>query len=170
MEDWLDFDYRQMPEVQPQMYGQIPVTPWYQGQMMPYQQMHMPYQQVPIQAPLQTPPAPGIQMPTVEGTGTGAPDFEMEAGAPVQQNKNYLQGYLRTQIGNTVRLEFLIGTNMLTDRTGTLVEVGIDHVTLIPFNSSDLIVADIYSVKFVTVYGGAAQYNQTLAAGDSITR
>lgn len=163
MEDWLDFDYRQMPEVQNNMFGQMPTMPWCQPQMMPYQQMAgmptMPYQQMAAPpAPMQmTPPMTGTmgatQVPA--GEGTGGPDFEMEPGAPVQQNRNYIQGYLRTQIGKSMRLEFLIGTNILTDRVGTLVEVGIDHVTLVPFNSQDIIVADLYSIKFVEIFGGA---------------
>ncbi|QGU96164.1 hypothetical protein GOM49_14605 [Clostridium bovifaecis] len=150
MEDWLDFDYRQMPEVQNPMYGQLPMMPWCQQAMMPYQQMPvMPYQQTAVP----TAPMPGAQMPTTEGEG--GPDFEMEPGAPVQQNRNYLQGYLRTQLGKSMRVEFLIGTSILTDRVGTLVEVGIDHIALVPFNSNDLQIADLYSIKFVEVFGGA---------------
>lgn len=155
MEDWLDFDYRQMPEVQNPMYGQMPVMPWCQQAMMPYQQIPaMPYQQMAMPAtPLTPTPAPGVQAPIPEGEG--GPDFEMEPGAPVQQNRNYLQGYLRTQLGKSMRVEFLIGTSILTDRVGTLVEVGIDHIALVPFNSNDLQIADLYSIKFVEIFGGA---------------
>ena len=33
-------------------------------------------------------------------------DFEIEPGAPVQEDINYTQGYLRQQIGRYVRLNF----------------------------------------------------------------
>ncbi len=156
MEDWLDFDYRQMPEVPNPMFG--PMMPYQQMPMMPCQQMPMmPYQQPPVVSPLEAPPSP-IPMPMPmpgTGTGTAAPDFQMQVGTPVQRDRNYLQGYLRTLIGKPVRVEFLIGTNILTDRVGTLVEVGIDHISLVPFNSNDLQISDLYSIKFVQVYGGA---------------
>lgn len=152
MEDWLDFDFRQMPEVPNPMFG--PMMPYQQMPMMPCQQMPMmPYQQIPVSSPLETPPSP-IPMP-MPGTGTGAPDLQLQVGTPVQRNRDYLQGYLRTLIGKPVRVEFLIGTNILTDRVGTLVEVGIDHISLVPFNSSDLQICDLYSIKFVQVYGAA---------------
>ena len=44
--------------------------------------------------------------------------FEMAPGAPVQQDVNYTQGYLRTQIGKRMLVSFLIGTNTYQDRTG----------------------------------------------------
>jgi hypothetical protein len=167
MEDWLDFDYRQMPEVQNPMYSQMPMVQWYQQPMMPYQQIPTPTMSPqPTAMPGMTGMAgaqtPGVQMPAVEGEG--GPDFEMEPGAPVQQNRNYIQGFLRTQLGKSMRVEFLIGTNILTDRVGTLVEVGIDHIGLVPFNSNDLQIADIYSIKFVEVFGGAAQYPQQVTS------
>lgn len=153
MENWLDFDYRQTPDVQNSICGEEQALPYCQGQtpVAPFQQVKTP---IPRQMP--TTSAQGTQMQG--GMATGGPDFEVEPGAPVQQNRNYIQGFLRTQIGKTMRIEFLIGTNVLTDRVGTLVEVGIDHVALVPFNSNDLTVADLYSIKFVEVFGGASDY------------
>ncbi|MBE6043727.1 MAG: hypothetical protein E7216_05770 [Clostridium thermopalmarium] len=165
MEDWLDFDYRQMPEVQNPMYAQMPMMQWQQP-IMPYQQMPTPTTSPQATTMPGTTGMAGAQTPVVEG----GPDFEMEPGAPVQQNRNYIQGFLRTQLGKAMRVEFLIGTNILTDRVGTLVEVGIDHIALVPFNSNDLQIADIYSIKFVEVFGGAAQYPQQIISTATPTR
>ncbi len=79
------------------------------------------------------------------------PDFKQEPGPPVITNTEYLQAKLKQYIGYTVRVEFLIGTNVLTDRLGTLREVGVNYIILQPPESDDLIVADLYSIKFVTV-------------------
>lgn len=87
------------------------------------------------------PPPPTIQPPPV--------DFEMEPGPPVTTDINYTQAYLKTQIGKRVRIEFLIGTNTLTDRTGILVEVGISYVIIRLVGTDDLMLGDIYSIKFV---------------------
>jgi hypothetical protein len=61
-------------------------------------------------------------------------------------------GFLRTQIGRTMRVEFLIGTNgPLVDRTGVLVGVGASYILLRPIESDDVLMCDIYSIKFVTI-------------------
>ena len=79
-------------------------------------------------------------------------DFEIEPGAPVQEDINYTQGYLRQQICRYVKVEFLIGTNMLVDREGTLIDVGISYIILREPETDDLVLADIYSIKFVRIY------------------
>lgn len=137
MEDWLDFDYRQMSEVQNPMMNPIGTYPpplMTPGPMMPCGQPTM------SPNPLSAPPA---SVPT-------AP-----SNIPIQDNTNYLQGYLKKQIGKNVRVDFLIGTGILTDRTGKLVSVGIDYVILNPVGSNDLEVCDLYSIKFVEVFGAA---------------
>lgn len=83
---------------------------------------------------------------------TTPPDFEQEPGAPVQQDTRYTQGYLREQIGKYVKVEFLIGTNMFIDREGTLVDVGISYIIIREPETDDLVLADIYSIKFVKIY------------------
>ncbi len=62
----------------------------------------------------------------------------------------YLNGFLRTQIGRRVRVEFLIGTGTLLDRTGTLVGVGANYINLRLIESDDVMTADFFSIKFVT--------------------
>ena len=52
------------------------------------------------------------------------------------------------------RVEFLIGTNgPLVDRIGTLLEVGASYIVLRLYMTNDIIICDLYSIKFVTVYG-----------------
>jgi hypothetical protein len=77
---------------------------------------------------------------TVGGTGTGMgadmgdnQGFEVAPGSPaspVVNNVLYNQGWLTTQIGKYVKIEFLIGTNMFIDREGMLTEVGISYVVI----------------------------------------
>jgi hypothetical protein len=64
----------------------------------------------------------------------------------------YTPGFLRTQIGKRMRVEFLIGTNNLTDRSGTLVAVGASYIIIRLVDSDDLMLCDIYSIKFVTIF------------------
>lgn len=64
----------------------------------------------------------------------------------------YLNGFLRSQVGRRVRVEFLLGTNTITDKTGTLLGVGANYVLLRLVDSDDLLVCDFYNIKFVTVF------------------
>ena len=68
---------------------------------------------------------------------------------PIQDDINYTQGYLRTQIGKYVRIDFLIGTNLFIDKEGILREVGISYVVIEESGSGDMVMCDMYSIKFV---------------------
>jgi hypothetical protein len=67
-------------------------------------------------------------------------------------NTAFTQGYLRTQIGKHVKVEFLIGTNMFVDREGTLVDVGASYIIIRETRTDDLLLCDMYSIKFVRFY------------------
>ena len=74
-------------------------------------------------------------------------------------NNIYTPAFLREQIGKLMRVEFLIGTNNLTDRIGILEDVGASYILLRSVESDNLIYCDIYAIKFVTIassgwYGG----------------
>lgn len=83
---------------------------------------------------------------------TGGCSFEMAPGSPVIQDTDYIQGYLRTQIGKRVRVTFLLGTGTMQDRTGILETVGISYIILREEASNAREMADLYSIKFVTIF------------------
>ena len=71
---------------------------------------------------------------------------------PPIMDTQYTQGWLTTQIGKRVKVEFLIGTDMFIDREGTLVDVGISYIIINEIETDDLLLCDIYSIKFVRIY------------------
>jgi len=83
-------------------------------------------------------------------TVPSAPSMEPEP--ETLQNIAYTQGYLKQHIGARVKVEFLIGTNMLVDREGTLVDVGTSYIIIREVDTDDLLLADLYSIKFVRFY------------------
>lgn len=105
---------------------------------------------MPSQAPGGTTAAPPYPTPQALQGMEGA-QFEMAPGSPVQQDVNYTQGYLRTQIGKKVLISFLIGTNTYQDRTGILESVGVSYVILREEGNTRLL-CDIYSIKFVRIF------------------
>ncbi len=66
-------------------------------------------------------------------------------------NPIYTPAFLREQIGKLMRVEFLIGTNNITDRIGILEDVGASYILLRSFENDSLIYCDIYSIKFITI-------------------
>jgi len=130
--------------------GSTPLVP--NQQALPVLPVGMPT--LPTGMPTGPTPTP---LTSVNQIGTSA--GQMMAAPPGEQAPQTLQsllytpGFLRSQIGRRMRVEFLIGTNgPLIDRIGTLVGVGASYILLRPVDSDDLLLCDIYSIKFVTIY------------------
>ena len=66
-------------------------------------------------------------------------------------NNIYTPAFLREQIGKLMRVEFLIGTNNLTDRVGILEDVGASYIILRSIENDNIVYCDIYSIKFITI-------------------
>ena len=76
-------------------------------------------------------------------------------------NPIYTPAFLRQQIGKLMRIEFLVGTNNMTDRIGFLEDVGASYILLRSFEGDSLIYADIYAIKFITIsanYSGMSNF------------
>ena len=67
------------------------------------------------------------------------------------KNTIYTPAFLKKYIGRLVKVEFLIGSNYLEDRTGFLLEVGASYIVLRAVQDNNLLYCDIFSIKFVTI-------------------
>jgi len=79
-------------------------------------------------------------------------NYEIAPGSPIVNNPLYTQGWLQNHIGKYIKIEFLIGASMLIDREGLLQEVGISYIVIKETGTNDLVMCDIYSIKFVRVF------------------
>lgn len=68
------------------------------------------------------------------------------------ENIQYMNGFLRTQIGRPVKVDFLIGTNTLVDKSGILLGVGVNYILIQEAETDDLLVCDFYNIKFIKFY------------------
>lgn len=103
--------------------------------------------------PQQSGQAAGQSMPGGMAGASTAPIMPSTQPAPITtQTVLYLNGYLRTQIGNKVTVTFLIGTGTQVDRTGTLLAVGANYLVLNEVETDDIVICDFYTIKFVRVY------------------
>ena len=108
-------------------------------------------------------PAIGTTLPTGKPAGTymtpmpSAVNQAVPPGTSIEpqtlQDTSFLPGFLKTQIGKVMRVQFLVGTTgPLVDRIGTLLGVGANYILMKPQESDDLLTADLYSIKFVDIY------------------
>lgn len=98
---------------------------------------------------------------TAPGSGnSGQPnpvpeEIFMNVGNPQTTEEAYLgsfQAALQNNLGYFVVIEFLIGTNGLTEKEGILYAVGNNFVTLYEQETDRYIVCDLFSIKFVTFF------------------
>ena len=93
----------------------------------------------------------GTQQGAVQGSFS--PITDLSQPMPITtESLQYLNGFMRTQIGRRVQVQFLLGTNTLTDRTGTLLGVGANYILINESDTDDLLACDFYNIKFVRVY------------------
>ncbi len=68
------------------------------------------------------------------------------------ENLQYMNGFLRTQIGKYLRVEQLMSTNQIENRIGYLVGVGLNYILLQQAGTGNISAIDYYSIKYVYVY------------------
>lgn len=68
----------------------------------------------------------------------------------MNRNSNYLQDYLKTTVNRLVKVDFLFDGNFVS-KEGILKEVGSDYIVLEMLQTNDLLVCDLYSIKFVQI-------------------
>lgn len=79
-------------------------------------------------------------------------NIQIDQNSPeILTNPIYTPAFLREQIGKLMRVEFLIGTNNMTDRIGILEDVGASYILLRSFENDSLVYCDIYAIKFITI-------------------
>jgi len=69
----------------------------------------------------------------------------------------YINGFMRTQIGKFVRVQQLVGSNIIEDYDGFLIGVGINYIILQDYSSPNIRVLDIYGIKNMYVYYAEVQ-------------
>lgn len=106
------------------------------------------------------PPKQGARMPHHE-KGSANQSMQMMAGetgmsmadregAPSISEPGYIPNFLYRNIGKKIIAEFIIN-NSFIDKVGILVEVGFNYFVLEDTNTNDLMMCDLYSVKFVQI-------------------
>ena len=69
-----------------------------------------------------------------------------------RESLQYLNGFIRTQIGRRVTIDFLLGSDTLTSKTGYLLAVAQNYLLLNELDTNDVTACDIYTMKFIRFY------------------
>ena len=83
---------------------------------------------------------------------SGNNNFTVPSGIGYDAYQGSIQQIMRDNIGEYMDVEFLIGTNGLTTRSGQLTNVGVSYIVLYDRTKDRYMICDLYSVKFVTIY------------------
>lgn len=86
------------------------------------------------------------------GNSPSANTFTVPSGIGYDAYQGSIQQIMRDNIGQYMDVEFLIGTNGLTTRSGQLTNVGVSYIVLYDRTKERYMICDLYSVKFVTIY------------------
>ena len=98
---------------------------------------------------------------TLTNSGGNTPDYSIPSHPMVPpeydqsidyDSVQYMNGFLRTQIGRGVRVQQLIGSGNTVDRYGFLVGVGNNYLLLQDISNGNIMMVDFYTVKFVYIY------------------
>ena len=121
--------------------------------MLTQQQPGMLAQQQPGMLTQQQPGMLAQQPAGLQAQRDTAPIVPWNQPMPVTtESLQYMNGFMRTQIGRNVTVQFLIGTNTLVDRTGTLLAVGANYILINELETDDILLCDFYSIKFMKFY------------------
>ncbi len=65
------------------------------------------------------------------------------------QSIQYLNGFIRTQIGRRAQIQFLMGSSELVEKDGFLLGVGSNYILINEIGTNDITACDFYNVKFI---------------------
>lgn len=103
-----------------------------------------------------TPATTFVNGATIEGGITDNPSggiTDIKNPYPVTpESLQYLNGFLRTQIGRRVSIDFLVGSNTIVTKSGFLLGVASNYILINELDTNDLTTCDFYNIKFIRFY------------------
>lgn len=109
--------------------------------------------------PVESSRVPYTQTPLIPNILPNAPTFRVPANPllpPGYQeilsydSLQYMNGFLRTQLGRICTVEFLLGSGQITTKTGRLIGIGLNYILLYVQETDTLLTCDYYSIRFVS--------------------
>ena len=61
----------------------------------------------------------------------------------------YLNGFIRTQIGRRAQIQFLVGSTDIVEKDGFILGVGANYILINEIGTNDITACDFYNIKFI---------------------
>lgn len=61
----------------------------------------------------------------------------------------YLNGFIRTQIGRRAQIQFLVGSTDIVEKDGFILGVGANYILINEIGTDDITACDFYNIKFI---------------------
>ncbi len=61
----------------------------------------------------------------------------------------YLNGFIRTQIGRRAQIQFLVGSTDVVEKDGFILGVGANYILINEIGTNDITACDFYNIKFI---------------------
>ncbi|MCH5300918.1 MAG: hypothetical protein J1E56_06320 [Ruminococcus sp.] len=88
---------------------------------------------------------------TNESLGVAISDFSNPY--PVTpESIQFMNGFIRTQVGRRVSVDFLVGSNNMVTKTGFLLGVATNYILINELDTDDITVCDFYNIKFIRIF------------------
>ncbi len=95
---------------------------------------------------------PQIPQQDINQAGTNAITDFSNPFPVTAESIQYLNGFIRTQIGRRITVTFLVGSNLLEEKSGFLLGVGANYILINELDTNDLTACDFYNIKFIRFY------------------
>lgn len=92
------------------------------------------------------------ELPSEIGNGGNLTQQIMDFSNPypvTAQSIQYLNGFIRTQIGRRAQIDFLMGNAELVTKDGFLLGVGANYILINEIGTNDITACDFYNIKFI---------------------
>lgn len=92
-----------------------------------------------------------VAMPIRQNIGMSMSDYQYPFPVTAE-NLRYHNGFMRTQIGRRITVDFLVGANTIVQKTGYLLGVAQDYILINEIDTNDITTCDYYNIKFIKYY------------------
>ena len=96
-------------------------------------------------------PGATVATPIMQNIGMSMSDYQYPFPVTAE-NLRYHNGFMRTQIGRRITVDFLMGANTIVQKTGYLLGVAQDYILINEIDTNDITTCDYYNIKFIRYY------------------
>ncbi len=94
--------------------------------------------------------SPTITNTSVEGTELSQQITDFSNPYPITaESIQFLNGFIRTQIGRRAEIQFLVGSTDIVEKDGFILGVGSNYILINEIGTNDITACDFYNIKFI---------------------